>query len=217
MYVPHQCNGRKFAWNLIALGLTVIDLSIVSTRIELLDRWDISIDWLTLPDGLNIPRNSIHTFNDTVRYTNVIYEEDPTDRQRSGPLRQPHRRRRPQWSRPGVQAAHIFWVPVLFWVVRGVTQDFQNLAQIADASMVFRNPLLSWISRMRLFWLLGGPSGYIGLHLRVGDGPFLVSLFSIFSILSRVGLDVLRDPLDSAMRVNPCPKSFASYVWMSSN
>ena len=60
--------------------------------------------------------------------------------------------------------------------VHGRSNLYREIAKIADESMVFRNELLIEISE-EMVKSLGGQDGYVGLHLRVGDGPFIVSFF----------------------------------------
>ena len=137
---------------------------------NILEQKDISPDWFTAPDGLNLDPSSIESFVDTVRYDYKIYE-DINDKQGLGNFN----RRFDIDDLKKLDDKQLLDFGSIYGSGRVRITSKATRARMAELqdAMVFRNPLLERIA-LEVVGRLGGSSEFVGVHMRVGDGGFLV-------------------------------------------
>lgn len=166
--MPQECLGGYWDYTVVSWDF-LVDLESLSQSQRLVDRWDMSYEWLE--GALDIDRTKdIKYFKDAVLYEYRFYSSTND----STPLDKFQHRLDVQDLIVQYSDYKVMHFGSLFGTTRlrlPKESDSYASRSLARRSMVFRNPFLDEVTdaiRDRL----GGPTAYIGIHLRLGDGVF---------------------------------------------
>lgn len=141
---------------------------------DVVDRWNDSQAWLELPraqGGLEIKPNEIHRFNDSQRHSAHFF--DAVDTEDLTPQSWIERVNVPDLLLPPFRDKKLLHFGSLYGMYRlnMAREESVQLKERIASSMILEENLLTEISeeiRERL-------GSFIGVHLRIGDGAFMVS------------------------------------------
>lgn len=172
---PKECRNyhryTEIDWPLM------VNLDTMPSGASFLPRDDMSPHWFTAPvaeGGLGLSQEDIHDFDDPFRYTWQIYDDE------KAPKLQDNYERRldlSQLREPPYSDKRLLYFGSLFG---GSRLQFRSPEANATAmkaynALTFRNPLVDSIA-IDITHKLGGRENYVGVHLRVGDGSFMVGV-----------------------------------------
>lgn len=155
-------------------------MSNLSTMVEgtrLLPRDDLDPAWFTRSveeGGLGLTEDDIFSIPDPDRYSWRIYD-DASDPDANGKFT--HRMNLEELTSGPAADKRLIYFGSLYSGVRLKLSkpEARRIFQQTVRSLTFRNPLLDSIAK-DIGHRLGGRDNYVGLHLRVGDGAFRVSV-----------------------------------------
>ena len=164
---PADRADTQVGWDLLG------ELSRVTDFVPIVDRWNMSRAWLADPDGLGLPVSEIwvmEQLNSTIYDWRIHESRDDADLPLDLYL---DRLELDELTSPPLSDKRL----LLFGSLHGSTRiiasspAYARVAKAASEAMIFRHPvLLDPVDE--IVRRLGGPGGYIALHLRVGDGYF---------------------------------------------
>lgn len=159
------------------------NLSTTPEGIQLLPRDDMDPSWFTTPveeGGLGLDKDDIYSVEDEDRYSWRIYEHSNMS---SLEDRFTGRLNLDELKQPPYADKRLLYFGSVYGGARLVfsTSESEHIYQTMVTSLTFRNPLLDSIA-IDIGHRLGGRENYVGLHLRVGDGAFKVSVHDLFTL-----------------------------------
>lgn len=161
---------KVFGWSFL------VDLAKTGVEIPLLQREDISRSWLTSRKGLGLNEQDIYRVPEDSKYHYRFYANVSS---KKGLGKFVNRLNIEDLLSTRMQEYKLLEFGTLYGTERIcmdlVPPEQMNLWQSIQKAMVFRNPMLERISD-QLVRVLGGRGRFVGLHLRVGDGDFAVSI-----------------------------------------
>ncbi|KAF7728546.1 hypothetical protein EC973_005950 [Apophysomyces ossiformis] len=163
MPFPSECLNY-FRWTSVPWTF-FYDFSAIRERIRIIFRDDLSYEWMYA--NLNITAKQIHFMKDRSPYEFRVYD-DPQSQTKLAKF----------VNRIDLVTLEAIQEPVLhFGSVFGTyrvlaqTEEHAELLKFLRTHMILRNPVLV-DTATRVVTKLGGVSGFVGLHIRVGDGLF---------------------------------------------
>jgi hypothetical protein len=150
----------------------MLNLDGLPTDVKVIERTDRSLNFFTKPiteGGLGLLESQIYNINDTDRYDVRVYEQSNDENDIGKYQRRINVDDLKQLDHGLIYFGSMFGSGR----VRVNSGEMRKLFVDLWESMVFQNEFLDSISK-RISHMLGGRDEYIGLHLRVGDGVFMV-------------------------------------------
>ena len=167
--IPHECLGGYWDYTVVSWDF-LVNLTEVAQVQPLVERWDMSYAWLERELGISKDRpGDIAYIKDAVLYEYRIFD----DAQDATGLAKFQKRLNVDDLKRDYADHRLLHLGTVFGSTRLHLRKAESRAMhtLAKKSMVFRNPYLDRLSDA-ISARLGGPLGYLGLHIRLGDGIF---------------------------------------------
>lgn len=153
----------------------LVDLEALPQGTSLQPRNDMSIGWFTTPvseGGLGLLQDDIHSVPDDTRYSWRIFDEASSETDLG---KFAGRLDLADFAKGPFAEKKLLYFGSLFGAERLSlsSSSAKSLYNDYEKALVFKNPLLDSLA-IDIGHRLGGRHEYVGLHLRVGDGPFKV-------------------------------------------
>lgn len=167
--IPQECLGGYWDYTVVSWDF-LVNLTEVAQVQSLVERWDMSYAWLDRELGIKTDRpGDIAYTKDAVLYEYRIFD----DAQDTTGLDKFQKRLNVDDLKRDYADHRLLHLGTVFGSTRLHLRKPESRAihTLAKKSMVFRNPYLDRLSDA-ISARLGGPLGYLGLHIRLGDGIF---------------------------------------------
>lgn len=166
--IPQECLGGYWDYTVVSWDF-LVNLDDVAATQPVVNRWDMSYDWLERTFDLD-RRRDIYFVNDERLYEYRFFDSEE-DKEELGKF---HHRINVDALAKAAQHHRILHLGTVFGSARIRLTKPENLRfrSLARQSMVFKNELLDDIVTTISGRLGGAERRYISVHLRVGDGIF---------------------------------------------
>ncbi|KAG0167933.1 hypothetical protein DFQ28_002876 [Apophysomyces sp. BC1034] len=165
MPFPSECLNY-FRWTSVPWTF-FYDFSAIRQRVRIIFRDDLSYEWLY--DNLNITAKQVHVMRDLSPYEFRVYDDPQSQTKLAKFVNRIELVTLEAITEPVLHFGSVFGT----YRVLAQTEEHAQLLKFLRTHMILRNPVLVDTAK-RVVTKLGGVSGFVGLHVRVGDGLFKV-------------------------------------------